>query len=165
MKDSTKIKLQKALFVLAGLGSIGFTIAYAYTEGRNRGHEAGYREGFEAGKSEEGDKNAYYQGVQDAVKAHRNYIYDPYTYKECGAYVSEDLAVSTRDCTDYLDKEDREVAEKDFGKDFKVRMVFVGKPAGYDDIPHLLPLDDAPKSIEEQPDVPAVDNVNGEEVG
>lgn len=166
MKDSTKIKLQKTLIVLAGVGAVGGSIALAYMEGRDNGHEAGYREGFEDGKGSDGIRNAYNQGVQDTVKAHRNFVYDPWTYGDCADYVSTNLFVSNKRFEGLLNDEDRAKAEKEVGKDFRCRLVYVAKPANYDDIPHVLPpVDEEPKSIEEQPDVPAVTNENGEEVG
>lgn len=166
MKDSTKIKLQKALFILAGVGAVGGSIALAYMEGKDKGHEAGYREGFEDGKGSDGIKNAYNQGIADSLKAHAKFVYDPWTYTDCSSYISSNFLVSDKALEDILDDTNRAVAEKKVGKDFHCRLVYVAKPADYDAIPHALPpVNEAPKSIEEQPDVPVAVNENGEEVG
>ena len=168
MKDSTKIKLQKALIVLAGIGAVGGAVALAYMEGKDNGHELGYREGFEDGKGSEGDKHSYNQGVIDTLTAHKNFIYDPWTYDKCKYYISSNVYAGETEYSDSnkMAPDFRKELEEKLGKDFHCRMVYVAKPADYDSIPHVLPpVDEEPKSIEEQPDVPAVANENGEEVG
>ena len=166
MKDSTKIKLQKALIVLAGIGAVGGAVALAYMEGKDNGHELGYREGFEDGKGSEGIRNAYNQGIADSLKAHAKALYDPYTYDNCMDYMSANVILSKGTYESALNEQHTAEAEKELGKDFHCRLVYVAKPADYDSIPHVLPpVDEEPKSIEEQPDVPAVANENGEEVG
>lgn len=100
MKDSTKIKLQKALIVLAGVGAVGGAVALAYMEGKDNGHELGYREGFEDGKGSDGDKHSYNQGVIDTLTAHKNFIYDPWTYDKCKYYISSNVYAGETEYSD-----------------------------------------------------------------
>ena len=174
MKDSTKIKLQKALIALGVVGGIGAAVAVAYFEGRDTGHEEGYREGFEDGKGKAGSDNKFHDGVMKSCKAHYRFIYDPFTYSDAANYVADSLQVSKKDYTYLINDESRAEAEAKLGPGFRARMVIVAKPPEYDEIPHIGPEENIPlrdaidipqKSIEEQPDVPTEVNENGEEVG
>lgn len=181
MKDSTKIKLKKALIIGGSIVGIVGLFGGIYYCGHADGEETGYAKGFEAGKGDDGDNTKYNDGINRTVKAHARFVYDPFSYNSENRYISDGLYVSNMEFSSVLNEEDRKKAESIVGPDFHARMVYVRKPAGYDEFVKNLPPQDIYEmpgaklptpSIEQQPDVPevaaevpAVTNELGEEVG
>lgn len=181
MKDSTKIKLKKALIIGGSVVGIVGLFGGIYYCGHADGEETGYAKGFEAGKSEDGDQNKYNEGIDRTVRAHARFLYDPFNYNPESRYISDGVYVSSKEFSSLLNDEDKKKAEEIVGSGFHARMVYTRKPDDYDELIRSLPPHDAyeaPRaklptpSIEEQPDVPevateveAVTNELGEEVG
>lgn len=171
MKNSTKVKLQKALIVAGSLLGIGGAVLAAYTAGHDKGREEGYRDGYTNGLGENGDQHKFNEGVTAGAVAHHCFLYDPATYNDYAKVVSDRIAVSHSALShDVLPEKVRDKYREKFGPDMKVRVIVVGKPPKYDECLHADAVEkiEKPEPVEvaEEPeDIPTAANELGEEVG
>ena len=116
MKDTTKLKLTKLGIALGGLGIAGLTVYAGYKYCKKLGYDEGYS-----------------HGVHDAADSAQKFLYDSLVYPEASNQVANGISVN-RKCPVEIDDLEAKCLDTDFGNhDWRIKMVVVQKPKGYED--------------------------------